>query len=290
MPELPTLVAVVSGGDDPGLFAQVERALVDEGAQVHLLGDSESNLPRVEALVPALKADWILLCDADEFHESPWIGRKLQAAVAVVDALGYNAIAFQTLNFLPTVSDRIDEPDVRRRMTFYDPAWTFNRDKIICWKNTQQRVSFTRDGHSVEFPQRRVFPLRFVLRHYPLSTLEGPLETGRPEGLSGSIAPARADGWRVAVDDASGRVRFQRDSSTLVRYDPERVRLDLLLEPEREKVEQLTREVGSLRADLDDLRARLQERENTLSKVLSSLSWKLTAPLRSVDKLLRGQR
>src|SRR5262249_41225239 len=59
-------------------------------------------LRRKEELSQKLEADWFLHQDADELRESPWDGIALKEAIRRVDALGYNAIAFRAIDFVPT--------------------------------------------------------------------------------------------------------------------------------------------------------------------------------------------
>src|SRR5439155_16983921 len=62
----------------------------------------ERILSRKTAITRELDADWFIHHDADEFRESPWRGLSLDDAIRQVDALGFNAIDFASLDFWPT--------------------------------------------------------------------------------------------------------------------------------------------------------------------------------------------
>ena len=73
----------------------VIRTVVDKSIQVTgaeraiiMLLDDENVL----RIALARDHDWCVVCDADEFRESPWPGMTLLDALREVDALGYSAV------------------------------------------------------------------------------------------------------------------------------------------------------------------------------------------------------
>lgn len=398
MPSSVTIVAIVAAYNEEDVIGQVVRALIEEGVQVYFLdhhstdqtvaqvepyqgrgvigietfpaddvedvtGQSfvwERVLRRKEELAQALDADWFIHHDADEFRESPWSGQTLREGIQRVDAAGYNAIDFQVLNFSPTTADPVDAEDIRDRLLFCEPGGAFDRQQIKCWKKTGQPVVLTESGgHSAEFLDRRICPIRFLLRHYPIRSQAHGERKVFQERLPRFAPLERARGWHVQYNDLVEGASFVRDPTSLRRYDPEAVRLDLFLRhreverlellaaaadgltaeldrlrPERERLlsdlealrshlqaqdteldrlrsererlvsdlqaqdteldrlrserERLLSDLQAKDAELDTLRSRLAAREATIAKVLASRSWKLTAPLRAADRLLRG--
>jgi hypothetical protein len=370
-----TVVAIIAAYNEEDVIGQVVRALIEEGVLVYLVDHHSTDktvaevepfrgrgvigiesfaadgveqetghrfvweriLRRKEELAQTLDADWFIHHDADEFRESPWSRQTLREGIERVDAAGYNAIDFQVLNFSPTTADPIDGEDIRERLLFYEPGRTFDRRQIKCWKKTAQPVVLTDSGgHSAQFPDRRVFPIRFLLRHYPIRSQAHGERKVFQERLPRFAPLERARGWHVQYDDLVEGASFVRDPAALRRYDPEAARLELFLrhrEVERlellaaasqEVADRLTDEDAALRrhlqaqdadldrlrseherllndletlrrhlqaqdAELDALRAQLAAREATLAKVLASRSWKLTEPLRTVDRLFRGR-
>ena len=84
-------------------------------------------------------------------------------------------------------------------------------------------------GHEIAFEGRRVFPLRFLLRHYPIrSQAHGERKVFR-ERRPRFDASERARGWHVQYDSVEAGHRFIRDAEGLRPYDPHEVRLDLVL-------------------------------------------------------------
>ena len=82
-------------------------------------------------------------------------------------------------------------------------------------------------GHEAQFPMRRVFPVRFILRHYPVRSqahgLRKVFEERKPRFSEGE----RRRGWHVQYDAIGPGHQFLRDPKTLRIYDPEEVRVHL---------------------------------------------------------------
>jgi hypothetical protein len=147
----------------------IERLIDTIGSTTHTHFQWERILERKAVLAETLNADWFIHHDADEFRESPWSGDSLGEAIRQVDALGYNAIDSVRFDFWP-VDDRFRPgDDVRGALTFFEEPAPYNRLQIRCWKKTGERIDLASSGgHEVRFPNRRVFPLPFILRHYAI--------------------------------------------------------------------------------------------------------------------------
>jgi len=166
-------------------------------------------------LAARLDADWFIHHDADEFREGPWPGVSLADAIARVDREGYNAIDFALLDFRPTAEQPDASGDPREALVFYETGAAFNRPQVKCWKKAPGPVDLvTSGGHDVAFDGRRVYPLRFLLRHYSVRSAEHGARKRMVE------RPYRDDerrrGWHRQYDDQAPIIR---DSSTLTRFD-----------------------------------------------------------------------
>ena len=204
-PEL-SVVAIVTAHNEGDIIEQVVGDLIEQGVHVYLVDDGSTDgtaaaverfagrgLLRIEHLASGvtngsrvafdwerilarkteiareLDAGWFIHHDADEFRESPWRGLSLRDAIRHVDALGFNAIDFASLDFWPT-HDRFRACDgVREAFTHYAERAPYDRVQVRCWKKTGAAVDLaTSGGHDAQFPGRRVFPVRFISRHYPI--------------------------------------------------------------------------------------------------------------------------
>ncbi|HEY3043213.1 MAG TPA: hypothetical protein VGJ39_04275, partial [Vicinamibacterales bacterium] len=193
--------------------------------------DWERILLRKTQLATELDASWFIHHDADEFRESPWSHLSLRDAIQHVDALGFNAIDFTGLDFWP-VHDRFRAgDDVRGTFTRYTELAPYDRVQVRCWKKTGGLDLASSGGHEARFPGRRVFPLRFILRHYPIRGQTHGVRKVFEERRNRFREQERARGWHVQYDQLQEGVSFLRDPSTLTAYDPEALRLSLTLHP-----------------------------------------------------------
>ena len=145
----------------------IERLPAHDGAGAAAFA-WERILLRKAGLATQLDASWFIHHDADEFRESPWPHLSLGEAIRRVDALGFNAIDFAVLNFWPVRHALGPDEDVREAFKFYSEAARYDRIQIRAWKKTRELDLISSGGHDATFPGRRVFPLRFLLRHYPI--------------------------------------------------------------------------------------------------------------------------
>ena len=284
------VVALVATYNEADVIGWVVRDLIAQGVAVYVLDDGSTDgtvaaieplvgrgvlgverLPaadppvfslarimrRKEALARELGAGWFINADADEFRESPWRDCDLAGAIARVDALGYNAIDFELLNFWPTHDRFRPGDDPREAFTRYQRGDDWDRVQIRCWKNLGVPVDLaTSAGHDVSFPGRRVFPLRFLLRHYPIrSQAHGERKVLR-ERQPRFDAGERERGWHVQYEALAAGGRFLRDPATLTPYDPDAVRLELALR--HRGMEALERETAARVAALETAGAALE--------------------------------
>jgi hypothetical protein len=195
------VVALISTYNEEDIIGPVLDHLADNGIATYLLDDNSSDqtIPRAEArlgrgllaieqlpqgpegrtawrsilarkaeLSRELGADWYIHHDADEFRESPWPGVLMRNAIRMVDRLGYNAIDFRVLNFPPVDDAFRDGADPRDHFRLWEDPAEYDRIQRKCWKAGFSGVELADGGHDIQFDGRRLFPLRFLLRHYPI--------------------------------------------------------------------------------------------------------------------------
>ena len=127
-------------------------------------------LSRVEELAIKTRGNWFIHHDADEIREAPWPDVKLKDAIYYVDCLNYNAIDHTVIAFNPVDNHYVPGNEFKNYYSYFE----FGKRpghfvQIKAWKNLFQKISLkTSGGHDVKFDGRRVFPYKFLLRHYPI--------------------------------------------------------------------------------------------------------------------------
>ncbi len=213
-------------------------------------------LLRKEELARSLDADWFIHHDADEIRESPWEGLSLAQALERVDQLAYNVVDFRIFEF-PPVNDAFRQGmDPRVHFTHYRDAGTFDQVQLKAWRAQPGPVSLaTFAGHDVTFEGKRVFPIPFILRHYPIRSQAHGLRKVFAERKPRFSADERAKLWHIQYDHvADEHHSFLVDPATLRPFDLAEARLDVMVR--NREVVALERELGARRSELADLATR----------------------------------
>jgi Glycosyl transferase family 2 len=130
-------------------------------------------LERKEELAATLEADWFMHADPDEIRLPPSSDLTLAQAFAQVNAEGYNAVNFLEFTFVPTREEPDhDHPRFRHTMRWYYPFLRRFPQQLKAWKRQPERVNLAQSGgHRVKFPDLRMYPKSFKMRHYPFLSL-----------------------------------------------------------------------------------------------------------------------
>lgn len=254
------VVALIAAFNEEDIVDQVVTDLIRQGIAVYLIDDGSSDrtaaavrhhqgrglleierreprpefdwtslLRRKEELAREIDAHWFLHQDADEFRESPWGDLNLREALWYVDRHGYNAVDFRVLNFRPTTEEP-DSQDVRASMRFYEPADDWDAIQVKAWRKHPSVDLVTMAGHEARFDGRRIWPMPFLSRHYPVRGQSHGTRKVFAERRPRFSAAERQRGWHVQYDALTAGHNFVRDASGLIEFDPADIRVGLALE------------------------------------------------------------
>lgn len=193
--------------------------------------DLTAQLKLKERVARRLGYDWYLQVDADEIRYAPWPACSLLEGINRVDAAGYNLIDFKLFNFRPT-QDAVVGSDVESSLTRYSESESFNQRQVKAWKACPEVDIATLGGHQIIVPNARIFPTRFVLKHYPVRSLEHGRRKIIAERKARFSQAERQRGWHLQYDkmEAVNTKDIFWDSATLTPFDFERESLNLLVE------------------------------------------------------------
>lgn len=319
------VIAIIAAFNEEDIISQVIGHLVDNGVDVYLLdnhstdgtvdqarpwlgrglldielfpptssGQSIENrfvweqiLRRKEELARTLPGDWFIHHDADEIREAPWPGVTLKEAIRWVDTLGYNAIDFRVLNFPPVDDGFLRGNDPRTYFALYEDGEEFDRIQLKCWKKGVAPPSLVPfGGHEVQFEGRRVFPIRFLLRHYPIRGQSHGRKKVFAERKGRFLEAEVSRGWHLQYNQFADDTHcFLRDPATLVPFDLDRVRLEQML-PDTNlrdlagRVLRTDEALDRLRAEQEELRRHamnLETERNSLRRHAATLEQDVSA-------------
>jgi chaperonin cofactor prefoldin len=160
------------------------------------------------------------------------------------------------LNFWPTHDAFDGRADIREVFQHFERGADFDRVQVRCWKKAEDVDLQSSGGHDVRFQSRRVFPLRFLMRHFPVRSQAHGHRKVFEERKPRFSDDERGRGWHVQYDGLDEGHRFTRDPDTLEAYDPDAVRARLQIE--HRGVESLQLEADELRHQGHELTARLE--------------------------------
>ena len=191
--------------------------------------DWEAILHRKEQLASELDANWFMHHDADEFRESPWPGTTLKEAIEWVDNLGFNCIDYRVLNFRPVDDGYQPGHDPQTYFEYYEEGAEYDRMQLKTWK-AAAGVTLGSGGHQAVFEGRRIFPIPFLLRHYPIRGQTHGARKVFSERKGRFLASEHDKGWHRqydAIQKESHRFLYAPDQ--LRRFDLDQARLENLL-------------------------------------------------------------
>jgi glycosyltransferase involved in cell wall biosynthesis len=177
---------------------------------------------RKAELATILDGDWFIHMDPDEVRLPRRSSTTLSEALTEVDAQGYNAVNFLEFVFVPTrESPNHDHPDYERTMRWYYPFMKQFPHRLNAWKRQPTCVDLASTGHRVSFPELRMFPESFFMRHYLFLSREqaaakyGPQfrRTDSDTGVDSRKSADRtaAGSWRVRLDSQLIQLPSQAD-------------------------------------------------------------------------------
>lgn len=182
------------------LSFELERYPNDGPAEVY---DWSGLLSRKEEIAHQYQGYWIVHSDADEIRISPWQDIDLASAFAVVEAYGCNAIDYVIANFRPVDDGFAPGMDMEEYFKYFEVASSNDlRYQIKTWRQGPERVDLVgRGGHYVQFPGMKVFPYKFICKHYPLRSLGHASKKINFDRVARFSPSERAKGWHSHYDN-----------------------------------------------------------------------------------------
>lgn len=168
----------------------------EDGREIY---DWTSILRMKEQLSKELGFDWYLHVDADEIRYAPWPHLSLAEGLDRVDRSGYNLVNFKLFNFRLT-QDLGPSDDYERDMPDYSAGEYFNQYQVKAWKAHPDIDIVGYGGHIARRPDARIYPVRFIHKHYPVRSLEHGRRKILQERKQRFSTAEKQRGWHVQYD------------------------------------------------------------------------------------------
>ena len=248
------VLAVIGAYNESDIIEPSIRALWREGAEVHVIDnwsddgtyeraldlrqhgplvvtrwpaagpgsshDAFENMREKERVMLASGADWVLQTDVDELRESPWPGVGLRDALHHVQSRGANAVDHTCVIFPPIDDSYVPGSDFGAHFRHFE----FGRRRghflqVKAFKPVGGLEIASTAGHDARFPGRRVFPYKFLLRHYPIRSQEHGTRKVLVERVPRFTEDGIRRGWHTHYQGITRETSFLRDPQELEVFD-----------------------------------------------------------------------
>lgn len=133
--------------------------------------DLTAQLAAKQRVYDELQTDWLIHCDADEVLQSPRPDESLRQGIERI-ADRCNVVNFEEFVFVPTSAEESHEGrDYCAGMLHYYHFAPEPRRLMRAWM-ASANLTQIHGGHALTGPDVRVAPENFLLRHYPLLSLD----------------------------------------------------------------------------------------------------------------------
>jgi len=200
-----------------GLLA-IEQFPDREGQDIYDWGEILSHKAK---LSQELQADWLLHVDVDEMCEAPWQGVSLREALYAVDRAGFNAIDFTVINFPAVDNDYAPASSLRDHFQYFEfgKGWG-HFHQVKGWKKTDQTLDLrSTGGHEILFSGRKIYPYKFLLRHYPFRSQAQAEKKIFLDRLPRFAPNEREAGWHHQYDQIKPGENHLVDPASLIKFD-----------------------------------------------------------------------
>jgi len=168
-------------------------------------------LARIESLCAEIKADWFVRRGADEVLRSPWPGVSYRDALYLADQAGFNCVDHTILEFHPLDNGFQPGMDHEAYFKHFDFNHLSHRFQRKAWKNYGQPIStIPSAGHDVLFEGRRVYPFKFLLKHYSFRSQHHGERKVFKDRKDRWNKNERARGWHIHYDGIKAGHKFLR--------------------------------------------------------------------------------
>ena len=181
-------------------------------------------LKRVQAVAiqNSDKFDWFIHHDADEIREAPFGKMKnLKEGIEVVDFCGFNTVNHTVINFA-LVKDGFDgKQDLEQWFEYFEfgEKKNFHHKQLKAWKSNDEIDLVSSGGHIAKFENMKIFPYRFLLKHYPLRSIQQAKRKVFIERKSRWNKEEKQKDWHKQYDNIDQNYNFLKNKKDFIKYD-----------------------------------------------------------------------
>jgi hypothetical protein len=182
--------------------------------------DWEAILARIEVLSREVEADWFVRRGADEILVSPWPGIGYRDGLYLAERAGFNCVDHTIVEFHPVDDGFRMGMDHEAYFRHFDLKHLSHPRQRKAWKNCGLPIStIPSAGHDVVFAGRRIYPFKFLLKHYSFRSQKQAERKVFRDRKARWNPKERAKGWHVHYDAIQEGHRFVQLTSEKEIFD-----------------------------------------------------------------------
>ena len=200
----------------------------EDGKKVFSLRDI---LEQFELAARKMPYDWYLISDADEIKYGPWQSENVREAVDRVDFMGFNLINFKLYDFRPTIDEDVNE-SFEDGLVYYSLPEPSSAIQMKCWKRSNDFDIKSFGGHIISVPEPKLFPVKFINKHYPIRSGKHGYKKLKNERMSRYSRSELDRGWHTHYSNLNieSQESLVWDKNDLILFDIQKERLTLFEE------------------------------------------------------------
>jgi hypothetical protein len=185
-----------------------------------------------EEIAAAYPGRWIIHHDSDEIRCSPWPDLSLRQGIYLVDLMGFTAVDFTVCGFRPIDGEFAPGRGLERHIRHFE----FSNDRADfiqakAWRQSTKPVGLAHTaGHDAYFPERRIFPYKFLLKHYPLRSPSQARRKIFVERRPRFAPEERKAGWHYHYDTFDENDSYIWNAAELIDFEAPATRFRFLVE------------------------------------------------------------
>jgi len=168
------------------------------------------------------KFDWFVHHDADEVREAPFKKIKsLKKGIEIIDRSGFNAIDHTVINFALTRDGFNGTQNLEEWFKYFEfgKKEDFHHKQIKAWKSNSKIDLVSSGGHIAQFEDVKVFPYKFLLKHYPMRSVAQAKKKIFTERKERWNEDEREKKWHKQYDNIDEGYSFLQAKEDFIEYD-----------------------------------------------------------------------
>jgi hypothetical protein len=188
-------------------------------------------LQRKDEIAQLHPGRWVVHADCDEIRCSPWSGISFRHGLWIADQMGFNAVDFTVCDFRPIGDEFTSGVTLEQTLTRFEFGKRPGHfTQVKAWRQGAKSVELAKSGgHQADFSGRRIFPYKFILKHYPLRNSKQARRKIFKERLARFSPRERELGWHVHYDHWKLDDEFHWPGG-MIEFDEHASRRDYLVE------------------------------------------------------------